>query len=91
MAGQQRFYAFSTGFRPFVRVQMSVVTSVGRTHVNPFPLFGALYANVRTKTAENGTPFIYPSNQTGKQYGAGYPGGIQKSLADRTFWFGGNT
>jgi len=42
MGGQQRFYAFGTAFCPFVREQMSAVTSVGRTHVNPFPLFGAL-------------------------------------------------
>jgi hypothetical protein len=91
MGGQHCFYAFGTGFCPFVRAQMSVLTSVGRTHVNPFPLFGALDAYVGTKAVENGTPFIYPSNQTGNRYGAEYRTGIPKSIAARTFWFGGKS
>jgi len=54
----QHFYAFDTGPYAFEILIASILKTSQRAKINVTTHFGRLNANVRTKTAEDGTPSI---------------------------------
>jgi len=90
-SGLQSSYAFGTGIRPSVWIQMFATALKRRTHIYPSPLCGELNAYAASKAAEESTPFTYISNQIGNPFCAEYRSGIPKYLAAHISSFGGKT